>query len=109
MIECNEVTIKDFKMQEMKLSWKKTNEDVKSAKDIFNLIIDHAIRRGLSPQKKEAFLEIDVDCGYSDVIISTKKSKSSVLEEFKDCWDNYFEDNNFPFPARTVLTIKEIE
>lgn len=90
-------------MKEMKMSWKKSPEDTRAAKDIVNLVMEYAITKGFSTQKKETIFAGNIDCTQYDVTMVMTKGKESTFQEFLSLWNQYFDSYNFPDTGKTQL------
>ena len=89
----------------MKMTWKKTPEDTRAAKDIVNLVLDFAMPRGFSQQKKETIMCANIDCRQYDVTMIVTPGKENTFYEFLSFWKQYFDNYNFPDQGKTSLVL----
>lgn len=90
-------------MKDMRMVWKKTNEETRAAKDIVNLVMDYAMRKGFSNSHKDIILNSSIDCTQYAVTIVKIKGKESIFNDFLSLWEKYFESHGFPEAGRTSL------
>lgn len=94
-------------MKDMKMTWKKTQEDTRAAKDIVNLVMDFAMLRGFSSQKKETIMAGNIDCTQHAVTMIVTTGKENTFFEFLSFWSQYFDNYNFPDQGKTSLVFLE--
>lgn len=94
-------------MKDMKMTWKKTQEDTRAAKDIVSLVMDFAIVKGFSQQKRETIMAGNIDCTQYDVTMVLTKGKENTFHEFLSFWNQYFDNYNFPDQGKTALVFIE--
>lgn len=92
-------------MKDMKMTWKKTPEDTRAAKDIVSLIMEYAMIKGFSQQKKETIMAGNIDCTQHAVTMIVNPGKENTFYEFLSLWKQYFDNYNFPDQGKTSLVL----